>query len=65
MQQAKFTWSLGFDGLNTGIIPGKWKAYVLGNGTWTLYKWGQFKHHASGKSPSVFSAKSMASKAAN
>ena len=65
MQQAKFTWSLGFDGLNTGYIRGKWTAYVLGDGTWTLYKCGDLKHHATGKSPSVFSAKSMVSKAAN
>ena len=49
----------------TGKIKGQWTAYVLNDGSWTLYKSNNFKHHAAGKSPSVFSAKSMASKAAN
>ena len=66
MQQAKFVWERNSNGGGfTGRVLGKWTAYVLNNGFWTVYKYGQIKHHASGKQLSVFSAKSMSSKAAN
>mgnify|MGYP001206570639 CR=1 FL=1 len=50
----KFDWTRDANGGGfTGIVSGKWKAYVLNNGSWTLYKWGDIKYHATGKALSV------------
>ncbi len=54
----RFDWTRDPNGGGfTGIVANRWKAYVLNNGTWTLYQWGQLKHFATGRKPSVASAR--------
>lgn len=61
----KFTWTRDANsGGYTGRVPGQWIAYILNNGTWTLYREGEFRHTASGQALSVMSARSACAKEA-
>lgn len=59
-----FTWTRDPNGGGfTGRAPG-WLAYVLNDGTWTLFRSGELKFFAEGRAPSVFSARAAAKRAA-